>query len=202
VKFARFLLASVLFLLVLVLVYWVHARYFRVDVVLYDAVLDVVVATAICSPLLLLPPFRLFSRFERLQMLAIWGLAGYAIALSVPTVLDRSLSFYILEKLAQRGGGIRVDAMPSVFREEYMREHQLVLVRLTEQERSGTIEVRGGCVLLTERGRRLAGFSRWFRTHLLPRHRLLGSNYSDALTDPFRNSVEASGYRCRAPGAR
>jgi len=124
-------------------------------------------------------------------------LAGYAIAIAGPTVLDRSLSFYILEKLQQRGGGIRLDRMDEVFRDEYMREHQLVLVRVTEQVQSGTIEVRDGCVLLTPSGRRLAGFSRWFRLNLLPRHRLLGTHYTDALTDPFRDSRSGYGYECR-----
>ena len=201
-KVLVFLLASLVFLLAYAGIYCLHSRYFPVDVVLYSAVLDAVLAAALCGALLWLPPFRIYTGFERLQMLAIWCLAGYAIAISGPAVIDRSLSFYILEKLDQRGGGIRLDSMGLVFREEYMREHRLVLVRLTEQEQSGTIEIRDGCVLLTPRGRRLAEFSRWFRTHLLPRRRLLGSRYTDELTDPFRDSRQGFGYECASPGAQ
>lgn len=95
------------------------------------------------------------------QLLVIWLLGAYLFAISIPTVLDRSLSFYILEKLQQRGGGIREDALQQVFTDEYMREHHLIEVRLTEQLQSGTIYIHNGCVKLTDRGERLASFSRF-----------------------------------------
>jgi hypothetical protein len=197
-KLARSLLATLAFLAAFAGVYALHARYFPVQVVLYSAMLDAALAAALCGLLLLLPAFRGFTAFERWQLLVIWCLVGYALAISGPTVIDRSLSFYILEKLQQRGGGIRESRMAQVFRDEYLREHHLVEVRLTEQLESGTIELRNGCVLLTERGRRLASFSRWFRTRLLPRHRLLGERYTDVLTDPFREGAAAAltGYEC------
>ena len=70
-------------------------------------------------------------------------------------------------------------------------------VRLTEQQQSGTIVVENGCVKLTDRGRELARFSRFFRQHFLPKQRLLMGTYSDALTDPFRNSEAAPDYGCK-----
>jgi hypothetical protein len=73
----------------------------------------------------------------------------------------------------------------------------LVDVRLTEQLQSGTIVIRDGCVLLTDKGRDLAHVSRFFRNNLLPKHRLLMGKYSDALTDPFRHSTEDVRYRCQ-----
>jgi hypothetical protein len=82
--------------------------------------------------------FGCWASFERAQLLVIMLLAGYALAISVPTVIDRSLSFYILEKLQQRGGGIRYAAFEQVFTQEYLKEHRLVDVRLTEQLESGT----------------------------------------------------------------
>jgi hypothetical protein len=127
----------------------------------------------------------------------IWLLAGYAFAISVPTVIDRSLSFYILEKIQQRGGGIKLDSFEQVFTQEYVKEHRLVDVRLTEQLESGTIQINNGCVKLTEKGNRLASFSRAFRQNLLPKQRLLMGKYSDDLTNPFRNSLSESDYTCR-----
>jgi hypothetical protein len=112
-------------------------------------------------------------------------------------VIDRSLSFYILEKIQQRGGGIRLDRMEDVFTREYVKEHRLVDVRLTEQQESGTIVIANGCVKLTERGVRLAAFSRYFRTHFLPKQRLLMGEYSDDLTDPFRHSEAMSDCGCQ-----
>jgi hypothetical protein len=115
----------------------------------------------------------------------------------VPAVLDRSLSFYILEKLQQRGGGIQQARFAEIFTQEYVKEHRLVDVRLTEQMESGTIKIDNGCVRLTAKGDRLATFSRFFRTHLLPKRRLLMGQYSDDLTDPFRHSATQVDYLCK-----
>ncbi|WP_341927068.1 hypothetical protein [Stenotrophomonas geniculata] len=197
-KYLRAILATFAFIVVLLLTYYFHMRYFRVDVVLYASILDAVIALVVVfGALYLLKCFRDFSRLELIQLAAIWLLGGYLFAISVPTVIDRSLSFYILEKLQQRGGGIREDAFRQVFTEEYVREHHLVEVRLTEQLQSGTIDIEHGCVKLTPRGERLASFSRFYRQNLLPTHRLLMGQYTDALTDPFRDSHMSNDYRCR-----
>jgi len=197
IKIGRIVAITAAFVIVLLATYVVHSLYLRVNVVFYSAILDGVVATSLCTGVLwLVPWFRVLGPIEKLQLVAIWLLLGYSYAISVPTVLDRSLSFYILEKLEQRGGGIRENAFEDVFTKEYVKEHHLVDVRLTEQLQSGTIVIRDGCVLLTDRGRRLAHISRFFRNVLLPKHRLLMGQYSDALTDPFRNSVTDVNYRC------
>ncbi|WP_058833871.1 hypothetical protein [Luteimonas abyssi] len=197
-KYSRAFLATVAFVVGLLLIYYVHMRYFRVDVVLYASMFDAVLAVIVVfAALHLLKWFRDFSRLELIQLAAIWLLGGYAFAISVPTVIDRSLSFYILEKLDQRGGGIREDAFREIFTEEYVREHRLVDVRLTEQLESGTVELQNGCVKLTARGERLASFSRFYRQNLLPTHRLLMGEYTDDLTDPFRDSRMTSDYRCQ-----
>ncbi len=189
--------ATAAYLLLLVSIYWLHARFFTVDVVLYAALLDVVIATAIAGLVFWRAgPSRCFNAFEGVQLVCIWGLLGALLALAVPTVIDRSLSFYILEKLQQRGGSIAERAFGDVFRIEYMAEHRLIDVRLTEQLESGTIVLTDGCVRLTRRGELLASFSRAFRAEFLPRKRLLMGEYSDHLTDPFRHSTQSVDYRC------
>jgi len=189
--------ATALYALLLLAVYYAHVRFGRVNVVFYAAIADALVAALLAGVLLLAwRYFGVFNGFEKLQLVLIWVLAGYAFAISVPTVIDRSLSFYILEKLEQRGGGIRLADFEDVFTKEYVKEHRLVDVRLTEQLESGTIRIDDGCVRLTARGERLASLSRSFRKHLLPRQRLLMGQYSDDLTDPFRNSKPAADYGC------
>ena len=197
-KYLKLLGATALFGLLLLVVYVIHVRYVPVNVVFYSAILDDVLATGLTLLLLAaLGWLRSFSRFEIAQMVCIWLLLGYSFAISVPTVIDRSLSFYILEKLQQRGGGIKLDAFDQVFTQEYVKEHRLMDVRLTEQQQSGTIVIRNGCVLLTEWGQTIATTSRYFRNHFLPKQRLLMGEYSDDLTDPFRNSVKRSDYQCQ-----
>ena len=175
-----------------------HVHYVPVNVVFYSAILDAVFATILAAALIATVRwFKVFTRFETLQLCCIWLLLGYSFAISVPTVIDRSLSFYILEKLQQRGGGIKLDAFDQVFTQEYVKEHRLVDVRLTEQQQSGTIEIKDGCVKLTAWGQTIASSSRYFRAHFLPKQRLLMGKYSDDLTDPFRNSVDRTDYRCQ-----
>ena len=197
-KFIRATAATLAFLTLLSLIYYIHIRWLRVDVVFYAAIADAVLAALIVGALLFaLPYFSIFNKFEKFQLFSIWLLIGYSLAISVPTVIDRSLSFYILEKIQQRGGGISQDRFDEVFTQEYVKEHRLVAVRLTEQLQSGTISIINGCVKLTPKGERLAGLSRFFRKNLLPKQRLLLGEYTDALTDPFKDSVNIVDYQCK-----
>lgn len=196
-KLIRAIAAGSLFVVLLVVIYFAHISLFNVNVVFYAAIADGLVAALIMAALLFgVGYFRIFCGFEKTLLLVIFLLAGYAFAISVPTVIDRSLSFYILEKLQQRGGAIKQESFEQVFTQEYVKEHRLVDVRLTEQLESGTIVIENGCVKLTEKGEVIASFGRYFRAHWLPKKRLLMGQYTDDLTAPFRSSVADVGYVC------
>lgn len=196
-KIIHSLIASTIFLCILLGVYYTHVNYFNVDVVFYASIFDTVLAAIVAGGLLFwITVFRGLGYFEKIQLIVIWLIAGYALAISLPTVIDRSLSFYILEKIQQRGGGIRQDAFEYVFTQEYVKEHRLVDVRLTEQLQSGTIVIKDECVLLTHKGDLIANFGRFYRKNWLPKQRLLMGVYSADLTDPFRKSSSSPGYEC------
>lgn len=177
-----------------------HFRFLPVEVVLYDTLLDALLAAVLVSgaAFLLRRRLPLTGLETTLSLMLGCSIAG-AYAITVPTVIDRSLSMYILEKLDQRGGAIQKDAFEGIFVNEYMKEHRLVDIRLTEQLASRTIEIRNGCVTLTERGRRIAYLTRLYRTTILPKRRQIMGAYTDDLTDPFRNS-SAADYRCSPDG--
>lgn len=197
-KYFKFIVATALYGILLLVIYYAHISYLKVNVVFYSAIIDAMVAALASMVLVVIIKWlRVFSVFEGIQLLCIWLLLGYSFAISVPTVVDRSLSFYILEKLQQRGGGIKFDSFDQVFTQEYVKEHRLVDVRLTEQQQSGTIVIQDGCVKLTDWGQTVATSSRYFRAHFLPKQRLLMGQYSDALTDPFRNSPARVDYLCK-----
>ena len=84
-----------------------HFLFLPVKVVLYDALLDAVVAIVLVAALLFgLAGHKLpTSSVETGLALAVGFLIAVVFAILVPTVIDRSLSVYILEKLDQRGGG-------------------------------------------------------------------------------------------------
>ena len=134
--------------------------------------------------------FQEFTLFKKIQMGIIFLLLGYSFAISIPTVIDRSLSFYLLEKIQQRGGGIQKSGFEDVFIKEYMPEHHLVEIRLTEQLESGTIIIENSCVKLTKKGEILATISRYFRKHFLPKRRLLLGKYTSDLIDPFGHVID------------
>jgi len=197
-KYIKFTIAIILYTVLLLTIYYLHIAYLKVGVVFYSSLIDAVVAsllTLIC--VILIKWFRVFTVFERTQLFFIWLLIGYGFAISVPTVIDRSLSFYILEKLQQRDGGIKLDSFDLVFTKEYIKEHRLIDVRLTEQQESGTIVIKNGCVKLTDWGSLIATSSRFFRLHFLPSQRLLLGQYTDVLTDPFKHSLEVQDYKCK-----
>lgn len=197
-KIKKGLIASSIFLILLLVLYIIHIKFFRVNVVFYAAIFDGILASLVVTVTLFkIQYFSLYNVFEKVQMAAILVLLSYAFAISVPTVIDRSLSFYILEKLQQRGGGIQLSSFEEVFTKEYVKEFRLVDVRLTEQQNSGTIVIQDGCVKLTERGQFLATASSYFRRNFLPKQRLLMGEYTDDLTNPFRNSKDITDYMCQ-----
>jgi putative flippase GtrA len=184
--------------LVCVLTNIIHFRFFSVSVVLYDAVIDVTIGVVICAAfygLFIARRLKLGLTEIVLALLAVW-LAGLTYAVYFPAIIDRSLSMYILEKIDQRGGGIRQDAFEEVFIKEYVPEHRLVDIRLTEQLNSGTIAINNGCVVLTKRGRGVVAFTSFYREHMLPKRRNIMGRYVDDLTNPFRNSRRDVNYRC------
>ena len=196
-KLMAVIMVYILFAILLCGVYLIHSYFFTVEVVLYDTILDVLIASgAVALFLFTLRVLSLFTGFEKTLIIFTCILSGYAFAITIPTVIDRSLSMYILEKIQQRGGGILQDKIEDVFTKEYLFEHRLMDVRLTEQLESGTIVIEGGCVKLTGWGDAVASFGVFFRQNLLPKKRLLMGEYTDDLTNPFRNSIDVNDYKC------
>jgi hypothetical protein len=196
-KLVKLFLSIFYFLILISIVYFLYIKLFKVDVVFYASLFVAFVAVLLFSfSIYFFSFFEGFTIFEKAQQIIICILLGYDLAISVPTVLDRSLSFYILEKLQQRGGGIKLSKFSYIFTNEYVRESKLVDVRLTEQLQSGTIRILGDCVLLTPKGNSIASFGQYFRKNLLPKQRLLRDQYTDQLTDPFLRSEKNPDYIC------
>lgn len=197
-KAVRALVGIITYIVILLATYYINIRFFRVNVVGFAALVDAVIAAVLAGALLfVLKWFRAMEKFERVLLVVIYLLGGFGFAVAIPTVVDRSLSLYILQKLDQRGGGIKEDQIGWVFVNEYVPEDRLVDVRLTEATQSGTVVIKDGCVILTDKGRMLADFSTWFHEYMLPKQRLLNGQYTDDLTNTFRNSVPSPGYECK-----
>jgi hypothetical protein len=195
-KSIKVLNAIVMYIFLYAITYTLHVLYFSVDVIFYAALFDTIIAAIAMGIILNVSYFSLFNNLDRLLIIVIAILLGYAISISIPTVIDRSLSFYILEKIDQRGGGVLLSSIEDIIKDEYIKEHRLADVRLTEQLKSGTIAIEDGCIKLTDSGRLIVKFSNFFRKNLLPKKRLLMGTYTDVLTNPFKDGLSKVNYRC------
>jgi hypothetical protein len=196
-KYIKGLYLILFFTFLYIAIYIIHSKFFNVNVVFYSSILDGLFALFLTLVITNTRFFNIFSFFEKSLFFIILLLFGYSISISIPTVIDRSLSFYILEKLDQRGGSIKLSSFDGIIKNEYMKEHRLVDVRITEQYESGTISIYNDCVQITDRGKLLVKISLFIRNNLLPKKRLLMGEYSDDLTNPFRqDEYEEEGYKC------
>ena len=186
----------IFFIFLLIIIYTIYINHFNVNVLLYSSLFCVLISLAIATIFLFSIKVKYLNLFEKILMLIICALTGYSLVLSLPTVIDRSLSFYILEKLNQRGGGIKVDKMDLVFTKEYLKEHRLIDIRLTEQLKTKTVIIDKNCLRLTSKGKKIVGFSTIFRQYFLPKQRLIRDKYTDELISPLDNETVIPDYLC------
>ena len=197
-KFLLFTFAIFLYLFIFICVYLIHINFFRVNVIFYSSLVDSVIALIIFFGLYnSINLFNHFTNFESSLIILLLFLIGYSFSISLPTVIDRSLSFYFLEKIRQHDGAINKVAMRQIFIDDYMDEYKLIELRLTEQLKSGTIELKGNCIVLTKRGYIITTFSDFFRKNFLANKRLILDSYSDQLTDPLKDSKINNEYLCK-----
>lgn len=196
-RYVLFITTCVIYTFVLLGVYLLHINYFNVEVVLFAAIKDGVIAALLTFGLLFFLFGKLFQfqTFEWSIIFCVWLLGGYSFAITGPTVLDRSLSFFTLEKIQLRGGLVHKDEIGEIFL-EYIPEVRLVDVRMTEQLQSRTIVRQGDCFKLTKRGEKMVEFSRFVRKNLLAKHRLLDGKYTNFLTRPSDKIAMRSNLRC------
>lgn len=185
---------------VFIAIHIIHMKFFIVDVVFYATLKDVVI-----SSIIMLLIYRLFlksrlnfSQPEFILTVLLGFSGGYIFSITVPTVIDRSLSAYILEKFMQRGGRLQEDALNKIFIGEFINESRLMEIRLQEALSSGTLIVQDGCIVLTSKGQRIASMTSFYRKTFLPKKRLLLGEVTDDLTNPFRKSPNEVDYICES----
>jgi hypothetical protein len=187
-----------LYLLVFVSLNVAHFQFVPVTVVLYAALFDAALAAVLTGALFLAlhrkwPPV---SVTERVLALGIGFLTATIYSIVVPTLIDRSLSVYVLEKLHQYGGGIKQDAFGDVIKRDYFDERRVIDARLTEQLHSGTITIKNGCVHLTPRGELVMRLSQLYGQALLPKRRDLMGTISSGSAVQSQDSAAVISHGC------
>ena len=113
------------------------------------------------------------ASFQPVTQLVWLGLTlsiGMLYLLLIPTVLDRSLSVYMLSQL-QHETPVNSDALASTVQANYFDDYNVITTRLIEQSVSGNIQVDGDHVLITPRGEGIVTLTENYR-------KLLASKYA------------------------
>ena len=146
-KFIHYFLSCLLILVIFAVVHIVHFRILKPEVVLKACIIDIVISCFVGSLLyLMLLKNDVFVIFSALVTMTL-GLAIYAIL--VPTMVDRSLSVYMLVYLDESvDGSLTKDQLKNMLINETILEK-----RIAEHERAGAISVDGEKITLTKKGR-------------------------------------------------
>lgn len=198
-SFLHIIALLVLWGIMFICIHLIHFRFFIVDVVFYAAFFDVLLSAGLLAVIYaLFLRTRLKISWQNLLLSTLLGFScGYIFAITVPTVIDRSLSAYILEKLVQRGGAVQEGALNQIFVEEYIPEFKLMDVRLQEALSSGTVVIENGCIRITSKGARVAGMTQFYRRNFLPKKRRLMGEVTDDLVNPFSDNGQKVDYLCQ-----
>ena len=200
-KIIEMVLLSASFGIVFLIINFIHFQTIPVSVILYACFWDAIIAGVLVFGAYWMLRLRkgplLKTEYSLVAISSLLLVMLYAVM--GPTVIDRSLSIYIVEKIDQRGGEVSEASIPNIFTKEYMPEFRLVDVRMTEQLTSGTVKIEDGCVTLTPKGRRLSRFASWYRKTLLPKKRILMNEVTAQLTDPFAGTQAIVDTKCPPP---
>ena len=85
--------------------------------------------------------------------------SSYAIFITVPALLDRSISLYIVAVLSKENAGT-IEQINRWFVDGFVYENEAIPKRLNEQVVSGNVVEIDGCYYLTERGKRMMAVNR------------------------------------------
>jgi hypothetical protein len=182
--------------LTFLVVNYLHFEFLPVRVILYACILDSVIASALVGGAVYIFARKALDRIDTTLAFVLANALVAIYAIMGPTVIDRSLSLYIVEDVEQHGGTVSQAAMHDIFVREYLPEFRVVDLRITEQLQSGTLRLDHGCLRITPRGQALAAFVRWYRSVLLPRRRVMLGVETDALRHPFAHTTPVVDARC------
>ncbi len=146
-KFLHYLLASLLILVIFLIIHVLHFRLLKPEIVLKACVIDVILS---CLSGFIIYAFLLkndlFVSFSAMVTMLL-GLALYAVL--VPTMVDRSLSVYMLVYLQESAQGFlsKEDLKKMLINDSILDK------RIQEHLRAGAIEIDGDKIKITEKGR-------------------------------------------------
>ena len=100
-----------------------------------------------------------FRRRELFNCVFIAALLVYAFHITLPTIIDRSISLFILSRI-DPAKGQTIEEMEQAFSDGYVSGHDAVCRRIDEQLVSGNVREQNGRYVITPQGQALLGILR------------------------------------------
>lgn len=147
----------------------------QTNALLIDLTIEMVLSALIAFSLITTIRRRSFRPVTQIFWLGFTLSIGMLYLLLIPTVLDRSLSVYMLSQL-QPATPISTIALASNVQGNYFSDYDVISTRLIEQSVSGNISVDGDNIEITSRGERIVALTENYRT-------LLASKYQSRAAD-------------------
>jgi hypothetical protein len=149
-KVKGYIFDALIFLVLLMVIHVLHVLLFKPTVTLYAALFDCIIASL--STAIFARRDKRLTATRKLFFVVLLQ-AGIILAILGPTVIDRSLSLYLLTKISESGGKVELAGFNELFISGYIEDFDVIEVRLTEQLKSGTLIVVEDHIQLTKIGR-------------------------------------------------
>lgn len=153
-ELSKSLSKSILLILVFFIVYLGKRFIAPSDIVFYEG-LFISIGVAGTAFLTIIGIHLYFKRLKLrdwINAVIIQALFGYAVIITFPSLLDRSISMYILATIAKSGKQVPVERIQKLFEVGYVRDTYTVNKRLNEQIATGNILIKDETIFITERG--------------------------------------------------
>ena len=175
-KLNEFVIFSLILIFIYILTYYIHINYLPISVILYSTIIDLLLSifvTAIVFKIIFKKKWSFFFKPLNLSIILCFLSIGINFCILVPTLIDRSLSVYFLEKIYENKGKMEIENIDEMIINKFFLEKKLGRIRIEEQKNSSTLYVKNNTVYLTEFGFVVVNFTKWFSRNLLPKKRII-----------------------------
>jgi len=196
----------VVLLMLLGLIYIAPFHFLHPETVYYFGIVVIVIGAVFLSVLFMLFFDKAKIFFERVGLkerdffpcLLVAFFIMYSFHITIPTLIDRSISIYLLNQLDESGGKAPIAKLQDEFLEGYVGGYSVVCRRMAEQIESGNVVHDEDIYSLTPRGKRAIEFLRAFAVLTGVNQYYVKSNDTNLL--PYRYIITANG--CEAVASK
>jgi glucan phosphoethanolaminetransferase (alkaline phosphatase superfamily) len=167
----RYFKLSIFFIFLFFFINFIHFQFFYPKVILYSLILDIIITVLIILIILFLFNRSFyFSKNLLLTFFFIFAITQSLIVYSlvIPTVVDRSLSIYLLNYL-KNNKPLKMSELTKIAQDNYIVDMQVIETRVNEQLATGSIIVNNDEITLTNKGKKLLLIFSFVKKYLLPK---------------------------------